>query len=331
MATRKEDETEMTKNSKIEWTDHTFNPWIGCAKISDGCKNCYAEAMMDKRYGKVKWGVQGKRIRTSAANWKKPLEWNRQIFVQCVMCGWRGNKSGHAFCPVCGNAECRPVRARVFCASLADVFEDKSNQPEMNEWRRDLFEMILATPSLDWLLLTKRPENIIGMASFHVFAQGLPSNVRIGTSVENQEQADKRIPELLKIKAAGYFLSMEPLLGAVDFRKVPGFNRIGLDLSRWWVIVGGESGANARPMHPAWVRSIRDQCMTARVPFFFKQWGEWKPLNQFTTGELMKLNHSVPAHDFSPNSLEDTSVKIGKHAAGRLLDGREWNQFPRLN
>lgn len=312
MATRKEDETEMTKNSKIEWTDHTFNPWIGCAKISDGCKNCYAEAMMDKRYGKVKWGVQGKRIRTSAANWKKPLEWNRQIFVQCVMCGWRGNKSGHAFCPVCGNAECRPVRARVFCASLADVFEDKLDQrKEIQHWRFDLFRLIDSTPSLDWLLLTKRPENVMDMLR-HDWADQLPSNVWIGTSVENQEQADTRIPELLKIPASVRFLSMEPLLGEVDlisshFGLLPGIH---------WVIVGGESGANARPMHPAWVRSIRDQCMTARVPFFFKQWGEWFPCFDSTVSSQYLFSDG------------ERVARIGKKAAGRLLDGREWNELP---
>lgn len=287
MATRKEDETEMTKNSKIEWTDHTFNPWIGCAKISDGCKNCYAEAMMDKRYGKVKWGVQGKRIRTSAANWKKPLEWNRQ-------------------------AEHEGRRYRVFCASLADVFEHKPDQhKEMEQWRFDLFRLIDDTPKLDWLLLTKRPENVMDMLR-HDWADQLPSNVWIGTSVENQERADKRIPELLKIPAAVRFLSIEPLLGEVDlisshFGLLPGIH---------WVIVGGESGANARPMHPDWVRSIRAQCQAAGVPFFFKQWGEWFPCFDSTVSSQYLFSDG------------ERVARIGKKAAGRLLDGREWNELP---
>lgn len=287
MATRKEDETEMTKNSKIEWTDHTFNPWIGCAKISDGCKNCYAEAMMDKRYGKVKWGVQGKRIRTSAANWKKPLEWNRQ-------------------------AEHEGRRYRVFCASLADVFEHKPDQhKEMEQWRFDLFRLIDDTPKLDWLLLTKRPENVMDMLR-HDWAEHLPNHVWIGTSAENQEQADKRIPELLKIPAAVRFLSIEPLLGEVDlisshFGLLPGIH---------WVIVGGESGANARPMHPDWVRSIRAQCQAAGVPFFFKQWGEWFPCFDSTVSSQYLFSDG------------ERVARIGKKAAGRLLDGREWNELP---
>lgn len=279
--TIKKDKTEMTKNSKIEWTNHTFNPWIGCAKISDGCKNCYAEAMMDKRYGKVKWGVQGKRIRTSAANWKKPLEWNRQ-------------------------AEHEGRRYRVFCASLADVFEHKPDQhKEMEQWRFDLFRLIDDTPKLDWLLLTKRPENVMDMLR-HDWADQLPSNVWIGTSVENQERADKRIPELLKIKAAGYFLSMEPLLGAVDFRKVPGFNRIGLNLSRWWVIVGGESGANARPMHMEWARDIVEQCKNANVPVFVKQMGD----NPFRGNESTKAVLGKKGNDINkwPSYLQTREV-----------------------
>jgi protein gp37 len=135
----------MAENSNIEWTHHTFNPWIGCTKVSDGCKNCYAENLMDKRYGRVKWGPQGTRVRTSEANWKKPLKWNRE-------------------------AEAKGERHRVFCASLADVFEDKPDQPEMEQWRLELLELIIKTPYLDWLLLTKRPENVRGMVYGDWFA-----------------------------------------------------------------------------------------------------------------------------------------------------------------
>lgn len=293
------------ENSRIEWTDHTFNPWIGCTKVSDGCKHCYAETLMDKRYGKVEWGPQGQRIRTSAANWRKPLKWNRE-------------------------AAAAGKRARVFCASLADVFEDKPDQPEMDKWRVELFQLIQDTPSLDWMLLTKRPENVMEMvkAAGAEWYYELP-NVWIGTSVENQEQADKRIPALLTIPAAVRFLSMEPLLGAVSLDNgetswltcngnctdesedvCQSFEYTdkcfhGID----WVIVGGESGPNARPMYPAWALNIRDQCQAAGVPFFFKQWGEWLPT------EDVWGNH----FDFR---------KVGKHAAGRLLDGREWDEFP---
>lgn len=268
----------MAENSKIEWTDHTFNPWEGCTKVSDGCKHCYAEARAN-RFGTVKWGPTGQRRRTSAANWRKPLAWNRQ-------------------------AKAEGRRYRVFCASLADVFEDKPDQPEMDDWRRELFQMIVNTPHLDWLLLTKRPElvnetieRVTGFSDSEMWF--FTSHVWIGTSVENQEQADKRIPELLEIPAAVRFLSMEPLLGNVQV-DLDGIN---------WVIVGGESGANARPMHPDWARSIRDQCQEANVSLFFKQWGEY-----------------APTFDVWGNYID--MRKMGKKLAGRLLDGREWNEIP---
>jgi len=240
----------MGENSKIEWCDHTFNPWVGCSKVSTGCKNCYAENMMDKRFGRVQWGVSGTRSRTSAANWKKPLSWNRK-------------------------AKEEGTRPRVFCGSLCDIFEDR---PELVEWRRDLLSLIVDTPNLDWLLLTKRPENVNRMINevcglverSQWFGEWLNINkhIWIGTSVENQETADKRIPELLKIPAAVRFLSAEPMLGPVVLARVPM-----LEIARGlhWVICGGESGANARALDVEWARSLRDRCVGAGVPFFFKQ------------------------------------------------------------
>lgn len=241
----------MGQNSAIEWTDHTFNPWMGCAKVSDGCKHCYAETMMDKRWGKVEWGPQGTRVRTSAANWNQPLKWNRE-------------------------AEAAGVRRRVFCASLADVFEDR---PALHLWRTDLFKLIDATPHLDWLLLTKRPENVVKMVLWDAPGCKPSGNVWFGTSVENQVTADERIPHLLRIPAAVRFLSVEPLLGKIEFSNVTKRSDAVFQLGKkamdgiHWVIVGGESGPKARPMHPDWARSIRDQCLAAGVPFFFKQTG----------------------------------------------------------
>ena len=288
----------MGEFSKIEWCTHTFNPWIGCAKVSDGCKFCYAETLMDTRYGRVEWGVNGTRVRTSDANWRKPLAWNRAA-----------EKAGR--------------RVRVFCASLADVFEDR---PELVAWRQDLYDLIEATPHLDWLLLTKRPENVMGLDSVPVFAA--LDNVWIGTSVEDQAAADERIPHLLWIPARVRFLSMEPLLGPVDIGRF-----LGESYSAIWVIVGGESGPKARPMHPAWVRSIRDQCVEAGVPFLFKQWGEYVP--------TATLGHEPRCYVNALDGCvadEDTAIadggswtgmdRVGKHAAGRMLDGREWNEFP---
>lgn len=315
----------MAENSKIEWTDHTFNPWIGCTKVSDGCKHCYAEALMDKRYGKVEWGPTGQRVRTSANYWKQPRKWNRE-------------------------AAASGKRARVFCASLADVFEIHPTQ-DLDEWRHDLFMLIQQTPHLDWLLLTKRPENVTPYL-MHGWGTDLPDNVWLGTSVENQEQAEARIPHLLKVPATVRFLSMEPLLGPVYLDLLDGvFFDGGMPFS-WqflepaginWVIVGGESGREARPMHPEWARAIRDRCVEAGVPFFFKQWGEWCPYDK---KEHLDWAYSKSGEDDSRwrwlkvdghegptwrKDLVTTLVKVGKKAAGRLLDGEEWNHLPHLD
>lgn len=294
------------ENSKIEWTHHTFNPWIGCTKVSDGCKFCYAEHLMDKRLSRVQWGPQGTRQRTSAANWNKPRQWNKRL-------------------------EGTGRRERVFCASLADVFEDR---PELEEWRSDLFDLIVDTPNLDWLLLTKRPENVQRMLPYWVGkGEQIAPSVWIGTSVENQEQADKRIPELLRIPAAVRFLSCEPLLGPVDLRAYL-YPMFAADDPRYfergsavdWVIVGGESGQQARPMHPEWARSLRDQCQRAGVPFLFKQWGEW-----LVSSHMVQGVHPDPGVYAWPWKRADDltmMVKVGKKFAGRLLDGREWSEFP---
>lgn len=282
----------MAENSKIEWTDHTFNPWIGCTRVSEGCRHCYAETLMDTRWGKVQWGPQGERLRTSEAKWREPMKWNE-----------RAMRDGR--------------RYRVFCASLADVFEDK---PEVAPWRDELFALMAYTKHLDWQVLTKRPENVLRMVpeSWHWTAGGWPQHVWIGTSVENQEMADKRIPELWKIPAAVRFLSCEPLLGQTI---------IDLD-GIHWVIVGGESGPGARPMHPDWARSLRDQCVAADVAYFFKQWGEYVPRLQLRADQVAGLSNAVYANAVPIEG--DQAYRVGKRAAGRLLDGREWSEFPNV-
>ncbi|MBY0430173.1 MAG: phage Gp37/Gp68 family protein, partial [Rhodospirillales bacterium] len=241
----------MAENSKIEWTDHTFNPWVGCIKVSEGCVNCYAEGWA-KRSGLVEWGPKGERRRTSPANWRKPYKWDRDSASSCV---------------------------KVFCASLADVFE---NHPSIDpQWRADLWTLISSTPHLLWLLLTKRPENIVRFLP-EGWMMGYP-NVWLGTTVENQEQAEARIPHLLATPAARRFVSCEPLLGPLTLPLLhPPHARLD------WVIVGGESGPKARPMHPDWARSLRDQCADAGVPFLFKQWGEWLPGTQYTAALVVK-------------------------------------------
>jgi len=261
----------MGENSKIEWCDHTFNPFVGCTKISPACDHCYAEGWAKRTGGANLW--QGERRRTTDANWRQPLKWNRE-------------------------AEASGVRRKVFCASLADVFD---NQVPV-EWRTDLWRLIRETPHLDWLLLTKRPQNIAKMLPGPLSTHPWPwPNVWLGTTVENQEEADRRIPHLLAVPAAVRFLSCEPLLGELNLE--PYFDCID------WVIAGGESGPNARPPMIRWARTLREQCWAYHVPFFFKQWGEFAP--------------DDPA-------AEHTAMRrVGKKKAGALLDGREWRQFPR--
>jgi protein gp37 len=227
----------MGEKTEIAWCDSTFNPWIGCQKVSPGCDHCYAEALMDKRYGKVQWGPHGERKRTSAANWKLPLRWA---------------KAAHA----------TGKRPRVFCASLADVFDNQIDP----SWRIDLFDLIGETEELDWLLLTKRPENIAKMLPTN-WGDGW-SNVWLGTTCEDQANFDRRWPKLRDVPAAVHFISYEPAIG-------PLFVRPNLPS---WIICGGESGGGARMMQAEWARDIRDQCKVAGIPFFMKQMTGKKPI-----------------------------------------------------
>jgi len=295
----------MSKDSNIEWTDHTFNPWWGCTKVHDGCKHCYAEAM-SKRVGRSKWGPAGYRVKTSPANWNEPRKWNAA-------------------------AEKAGKRARVFCASMADLFEKFDGRmcshekfagdeggycslwyrddigtctagqttvdrvrgertATLDDVRREALKLIRELPWLEWLLLTKRPENIVAMCT-EVWGEPSqwPTNVMFGTSPCDQATADVCIPELLKVPGRR-FLSCEPLLGAIEFDKPripdpndPSYSGMPLGmrfggkpfwaLAIHWVIVGGESGGGARPCNVAWIRSIVHQCEDAGVPCFVKQLG----------------------------------------------------------
>ena len=349
------------QNSKIEWCHHTFNPWRGCAKISAGCANCYAE-MLSRRNPTVLgiWGEgpESTRVVAAESSWREPLKWDRA-------------------------AAAAGERHRVFCASLADVFEDwqgpllaadggilhwdgdtsvDSGWKTRTEFdplaavflrhvRGRLFRLIDDTPNLDWLLLTKRPENIAKMTpvySYHACETGdcphdtvrecdtvaerqFRDNVWLGVSVENQVAADARIPHLLTAPAVVRFLSCEPLLGPINM--TPHLTAEGLFVNSQgincdWVIAGGESGPNARPCHPDWVRSLRDQCQAAGVPFFFKQWGEYVPGDHQDVAFSDDFQTILPWHSHA-GSDTTPMVRIGKKRAGRLLDGREWNEFPR--
>lgn len=312
----------MAENSAISWTDHTWNPWVGCTKVSPACDGCYAEALMDKRMGRVQWGGPGKgagtRVRTSAATWNDPIRWNRK-------------------------AESDGTRPFVFCASLADIFDNQVPA----EWRRDAFGVMRRTPRLVYLLLTKRPGNIVYLSEE---AGGLPENAAIGATAEDQRRANINVPELLAAKVRTRplfaFLSCEPLLGPLDLGHLPVGNHgavlgipsahshftpdsggaAGID----WVIVGGETdqgGHKARPMHPDWARDLRDQCARAGVPFHFKQNGEWLGGDQIPEDEVIPSGIS---NDCGIVGADDNRRvwRVGKARAGRLLDGVEHNARP---
>ena len=286
----------MGEGSRIGWTDHTFNPWWGCARVSKGCEHCYAETFA-KRTGHDVWGKGGERRFFGDGHWAEPLKWDR-----------KAAEAG--------------VRARVFCASMADVFED---HPALPPHRDRLWELIDATPHLDWLLLTKRPENMADMAPC---AGAWPRNIWAGTTVEDQDAADKRIPILLDVPAAVRFLSCEPLLGPVDLKLADDYltpatgTRSDWGPSLDWVIAGGESGPGARLMHPDWARTLRDQCVEAGVAFFFKQWGAWRPL----AGNECATARDVAYPDARPGYAP--MARRTKHKDERVLDGRTWDEFP---
>lgn len=263
----------MGSTTSIEWCDMTFNPWEGCTKVGPGCDHCYAEARNSRFGGGISpnWGTGMPRRRTTATNWENPLKWDR-----------KAKRFG--------------VRYRVFCASLADVFDNEIDPL----WRTDLWDLIYETPNLDWLLLTKRIGNVPEMMP-GTWKYNPPKNIWLGATIVNQDEADRDIHRLLRIPAAVHFLSMEPLLEPVNLPFPPGalgpksfpdgmdsWSQTRRDdwfemqaratyISRGmlvdWVIAGGESGSGARAMQADWARSLRDQCKEYGVAFFMKQMG----------------------------------------------------------
>lgn len=210
-----------------------INPWLGCTKVSGGCDLCYAEELMDHRYGRVKWGPDGTRVRTSQRTWNMPRKLQKQA-----------DRDG--------------TRPRVFCASLADVFDAQAPPGALD----NLWDLIHETPSLDWLLLTKRPQRIADC-----LPAGWPEkHVWLGTSTENQETYDLRWPVLARFQESPVlWLSVEPMIGPIDLSTQP--------VMPDWVIIGGESGKGARRMERAWVDDLIAQCRARRIPVWFKQWG----------------------------------------------------------
>lgn len=326
----------MAEQTKIEWTGTwydndvmwkdgptrfipgaTFNLVIGCQKVSPACKFCYAE-IFDKRYKKGEhWGPGTERITMSQKYWNEPLKWN----AECLHYG---------------------VRRKVFCSSLADWAED---HPTVQAQRKRLFELIKATPQLIWLLLTKRMDEDIMSKLPDDWGPDGYENVWLGTTIEDQEWLNKRIPHLLNTPARVHFVSAEPLLGYADFTKV-NVNGINLNsLSEFsqfkyhidQIIVGGESGRDKgiRPMHPNWVKHILLQCKMTDTNFFFKQWGEYTPYNIW---EALNLKVATEMSDGFGDTC--TFYRVGKKHSGRVLETgeegsdlhqiKEYNEMPTI-
>ncbi|MEX2605797.1 MAG: phage Gp37/Gp68 family protein [Kiritimatiellia bacterium] len=276
----------MGQNSKIEWTHHTFNPWWGCVKVSKACDHCYAETWA-KRVGADVWGNKAPRRFFTDNHWAQPLRWNKVAAEE-------------------------GERKRVFCASMADVFEKRG---DLDASRERLWKLIEATPYLDWLLLTKRPQYIQKMAPW---GDAWPHNVWIGTTVESQACARQRLKHLLKIPATVRFLSCEPLLEKLDLIELASEEPYDID----WIIAGVESGPHSRPMQPGWVETLRLQSEEMQAAFHFKQWGHWSPVEDPT----MRIHIEAEGVNGKPILMEP----VGKKKGGRVFLGRTWDGIPSL-
>lgn len=333
--------------SKIEWTDAVWNPTTGCSKVSAGCANCYAEREWHRLAGNPKTTYYGRKFNEVACHPERldqPLQWKRprKIFVNSM--------------------------SDLFHEDVPDGFIDK------------VFAVMSDAAQHTFMILTKRPDRMMKYLSpdnprytakeiyyltkkvagkFDCDLHWPLPNVWLGVSVENQAAADERIPLLLQTRARMRFISVEPLLGPVDLSPWLGISRYeegaawardtGADLD--WVITGGESGPGARPMHPYWVQSLRDQCQTAGVPYFFKQWGAWEPIEEVECGILDDNIHRLSLNIIigiegtsdgegwngtvsSPEMIKDRPLwhlkRVGKKKAGRELDGRMWDELPEV-
>ena len=288
----------MADKSSIEWTDATWNPLAGCTKVSPGCANCYAEVMARrlKAMGNINYqGVVDDKGRWSGqialipSVLDKPLHWKRP--------------------------------RKIFVDSMSDLF----HPTVPSGYIRLVFQAMLEANWHIFQVLTKRPDRMAEVLNGADWWMRIDPEDRkhiwLGTSVENQKCAEERIPKLLNTPARVRFLSCEPLLGPLD---LSGFLKcLNGDYKTpmiSWLIAGGESGVKARPMHPNWVTDLRDQCQAAEVAFHFKQWGEWH-----YDGEVVKYRPDVPVSTASGWPM----YRVGKHTAGRLLDGRTWDEYPR--
>lgn len=332
----------MAEKSKIEWTEATWNPWHGCHKVSAGCKNCYM--FREKKH----YGQDPNVVVRSKTTFYDPLKWkeSRRIFT----CSWSDFFIEEA-------DAWRDEAFAIMALTPQHTYQVLTKRPE---------RMLEYVKSAKWKNLLKwmnsvpegRGNNLCSLAhqklkntkwEFYNVKRWPLTNVWLGVSVEDQKTADERIPLLLQTPAAIRWLSIEPLLGPIDLERELGAYLPGNDSplrSSWlrklhWVVAGGESGPDARPMHPAWVQSIRDQCINAGVPFFMKQWGEWWPISQTPDfwidqhpryakrSMVLQIDGTDQGLYFPKGAM--TCFKVGKSVSGRLLDGREWNEMPEVN
>lgn len=316
------------ENSKIEWTDHTFNPWTGCEKVSPACANCYAETWA-KRCGR------DFKTRILTKTWGGPVKWNKQA-----------SPEGRGVYYAQHGVYLPEHRPRVFCASLADWLDETVPA----EWFVKLLELLHNTRNLDWLLLTKRPQNFLSRmeaalkthkarVSMQLGCQianwisGHPwKNVWIGVTTEDQQRADERIPLMFDIPARVRFLSVEPMLGPVELSAFMGECVTPMDVVQKynfgidWIICGGESGGKARPMNPVWPSSLQMECEKVGVPFLFKQWGEWGP--------VAGINPNMPCVRKGKAVVFESGhavMRLGKKKTGRWLNSRTWDELPLVN
>lgn len=314
-----EDRILRTQGTGISWAHFVENRWIGCQRVSPACRNCYAEAGNVRWHGGDNWGADSPRRIVSDARWNRALSWNALAAA-----------TGH--------------RYRVFCSSQSDIFEDRR---DLDPYRLEVFEMIARTPNLDWLLLTKRADRIAALIRPWI-AQGgkwpMP-NVWLGTTAEDQRRADERIPALLSVPAAVHWISAEPLLEKIDVsrylkadRRCPTCNGVGHlgaiggcgrcqgsgefgGAGVSWVVIGGESGSEARPMMERWVHDLLGQCRTARARPFFKQWGRWAPAD--LVAEMLP-EWQGRFQEFGNVLMASAGMKLGNVLAG----GETIEEFP---
>jgi protein gp37 len=342
----------MSDKSAIEWTDATWNPTVGCSIVSPGCTNCYAMKVangLERRFGSEKYRGLTKVVNGNAV-WTGEVRLDEAALLQPLK--WKRGR-------------------RIFVNSMSDLFHEALSDADIDR----VFAIMALCPQHTFQVLTKRAERMQayvtkphpvdglpeadsridkimrGMGYMNEFPWPLP-NVWLGVSAERQKEADERIPHLLATRAAVRFISAEPLLGPIDLMEViPNpiiYNAVhGMERLLGWVIVGGESGGNARPMHPSWARTLRDQCAATGVSFFFKQWGEWAKHRPQAGGDLggdvragrvrivhptgqsdVEVSETTGGHNTIPGSRY--MIRVGKKAAGRLLDGVEHNGFPEV-